>query len=204
MQIDILLEEPSAEEALRNLLPKIIKGRARVNLINMRNKSRLLQELPARLCGYKRRIEAGEDLRLLILVDRDDDNCQDLKATLERMAREAGLSTKSSPQENGQFYVVNRIAIQELEAWFIGDIDALKKAFSSLRGVSFPKSFQNPDKCGKWEILHRFLRQNGIYRSNYPKIEAARKISQQIEISHNRSKSFQHFCHGLESILTRA
>ena len=201
MQIEVLLEEPSAEEALRHLLPKIINGRARLKLINMRNKSRLLQELPSRLRGYTMRIHAGEDLRIMVLVDRDDDDCRNLKATLERVTREAGLSTKSSSQENGKFHVVNRLAIEELEAWFIGDIDALKQAFSSLRGVNFPASFQNPDNGGTWERLHRFLRTNGIYRSSYPKIEAARKISLYMQFAHNRSKSFQHFCHGIESLL---
>lgn len=75
MQIVVLLEEPSAEEALRHLLPQIINGRARFKSINMRNKSRLLQELPSRLSGYTKRIQAGEDLRIVVLVDRDDDDC---------------------------------------------------------------------------------------------------------------------------------
>ena len=38
----------------------------------------------------------GESLRVVVLVDRDDDDCEQLKAELERMAVAAGLSTKSS------------------------------------------------------------------------------------------------------------
>lgn len=51
MQIDVLIEAPSAEEALRIILPKILAGRANFRLINMRNKSRLIGELPATDCA---------------------------------------------------------------------------------------------------------------------------------------------------------
>jgi hypothetical protein len=201
MQIDVLLEEPSAEEALRVILPKILAGRARFKLINMRNKCRLIGELPASLRVKKTRLDAGEDLRIVVLVDRDNDGCQQLKARLERLAHDAGLSTKTSPDQNGCFQVVNRIAIEELEAWFMGDTEALKSAFSGLRGEAFPKSFNNPDNSGTWENLHRFLRVKGIYKSSYPKIEAARKIAPHMELSRNRSRSFRHFCQGIEALL---
>lgn len=168
----------------------------------MRNKSRLIGELPARFRGYKKRLENGEDLRIVVLVDRDKDDCENLKARLERIAHDAGLQTKSSPDQNGRFQVVNRIAIEELEAWFIGDIEALNSAFSGLRGEAFPKSFNNPDNSGTWEHLHRFLKSKGIYKSSYPKIEAAGKIARHMELSRNRSRSFHHFCRGIEALLS--
>ena len=37
-RLDVIIEEPSMEEALRSLLLKILQGRARYKLINMRNK----------------------------------------------------------------------------------------------------------------------------------------------------------------------
>jgi hypothetical protein len=149
----------------------------------------------------KTRLDAGEDLRIVVLVDRDNDNCAELKAQLERLASDAGLFTKSSTDRHGRFQVLNRIAIEELEAWFIGDTEALKCAFSSLRGEPFPKSFNHPDNSGTWEHLHRFLRSKGIYRSCYPKIEAARKIAPHMELSRNRSRSFRQFCQGVEALL---
>jgi hypothetical protein len=202
MQIDVLLEEPSTVEALRIILPKILAGKAKFRLINMRNKSRLIGELPKRLLGYKKRLENGEDLRIVVLVDRDRDNCENLKARLERIAHDAGLFTRTSPDQNGRFQVVNRIAIEELEAWFIGDTEALKGAFSGLRGEAFPKSFNNPDNSGTWEHLHRFLKSKGIYKSNYPKIEAARKIAPYMDLSRNKSRSFRNFCRGIEALLS--
>jgi len=202
MQIDILVEEPSAEEALRYLLPKMVRGNVRPNIINMRNKDNLLKKLPARLQAYRNRIDKGERLRVVVLVDRDDDDCVRLKVRLETMAREAKLSTKSSPDAKGAFAVLNRIAVEELESWFIGDPAALRKAFPSLSKInSNARPFQKPDNGGSWEALHRFLKKHGIYRNSYPKIDAARKIAKHMEISANRSKSFQTFVSGMKTVL---
>lgn len=198
-RLDVFVEEPSAEEALRHILPTLVGGRAQVKLINMKNKGRLLRELPSRLRAYRTRIRKGEDLRVLVLVDRDDDDCEQLKRRLEQMARDAGLHTKTTPAAAG-FHVVNRIVVEELEAWFMGDTQALRSAFSSLPPL-FPKSFNNPDNGGSWERLHRFLKKHGIYRSSYPKIEAARRIAPHMEPARNRSTSFRQFVRGLEALL---
>ena len=200
-QLEVLVEEPSMEEALRHLLLKILQGRANFKLINMRSKGRLLKELPNRLRAYRQRLLAGEDIKVIVLVDRDNEDCQKLKRELEKIATQAGLATKTHLDDSGQFQVLNRIVIEELEAWFMGDVDALKAAFTSLRNVSFPRNFNNPDNGGTWERLHRFLKKNGIYRSSYPKIEAARKIAKHMEPSRNHSRSFQHFLQGVEACL---
>lgn len=199
MTIEVLVEEPSMEKALRHLLPKIVQGRARVKPINMRNKSRLLKELPNRLRAYRRRMDKGERLRILVLVDRDSEDCKELKNRLETMARAAGLRTKASPDNGDDFHVVIRIVIEELESWFMGDEDALRSAFTRLRGVGFPKTFKNPDNGGRWERLHQFLRKHGIYPNSYPKIEAAQKIAPHMDPSRNRSRSFQCFREGVEA-----
>ncbi len=200
IRLQVLVEEPSAEEALRHLLPKIVNEKARWKIINMRNKSRLLKELPARLRAYRVRINKGEDLRIIVLVDRDDDDCEALKRRLESMAREAGLHTKSAPADDGRFHVVNRIVIEELESWFMGDPKALRTAFPRLP-ARFPGNFNNPDNGGTWERLHRFLRRHGIYRNHYPKIDASRKIAPHLDPGRNQSRSFRQFCRGVEALL---
>jgi len=200
-RLEILVEEPSMEAALREIMPKLLQERASWKPINMGSKGRLLKALPARLRGYRQRIDNGEDLKIIVLVDRDNDNCEQLKHRLETIAREAGLTTKTAANGQGDFQVVTRIAIEELEAWFMGDVDALKTAFTSLRGVNFPGIFRNPDNGGTWERLHRFLKRNGIYRKSYPKIEAARKIAKHMEPDRNRSRSFQSFVQGVEACL---
>jgi hypothetical protein len=201
-QIEFLVEEPSAEEALRHVLPKLVRERARWKLVNLGSKYKLLKVLPDRLAAYRDRIARGEQLRVVILVDRDEDDCAELKRRLEGMAQTAGLMTKTSPDAHGQFHVVNRIAVEELESWFIGDTAALRLAFSSLPPVDASKGiFRNPDNGGSWEALHRFLKKHGIYKSSYPKIDAARRIAPKLNLQANRSRSFQAFIQGVEALL---
>ncbi|RCK79656.1 MAG: hypothetical protein OZSIB_4128 [Candidatus Ozemobacter sibiricus] len=202
IQIVFLVEEPSAEEALRRLLPKLLRGRARWKLINLGSKNKLLKNLPDRLAGYRDRIARGEPLRIVVLVDRDADDCVSLKHRLEAMAREAGLATKTRPDGQGRFFVVNRIAVEELESWFVGDPAALRQAFRGLPAIDASKGiFRHPDNGGSWEALHRFLKKHGIYQSRYPKIEAARRIAPHLDLLGNRSRSFQVFMQGLEALL---
>lgn len=202
MQIEFLVEEPSAEEALRHVLPKLIRGRTRWKLVNLGSKRKLLKVLPERLAAYHDRIERGESLRVVVLVDRDADDCAALKKQLEELARQAGLATKTNPHARGQFHVVNRIAVEELESWFIGDATALRQAFPSLPAINANKGiFRNPDNGGSWEALHRFLKKHGIYKNSYPKIEAARRIAPWLDLQTNRSRSFQVFVQGVEALL---
>lgn len=201
-QIEFLVEEPSAEEALRHVLPRLVRGRARWKLINLGSKYKLLKALPGRLAAYRDRAARGEPLRVVVLVDRDTDDCASLKRQLEDMARKAGLATKTHPDAQGRFHVVNRIAVEELESWFIGDAMALRQAFTSLPAVDVDKGmFRNPDNGGSWEALHRFLKKHGIYRSSYPKIDAARRIAPNLDLQANRSRSFQVFVQGVEALL---
>lgn len=202
MQIEFLVEEQSAEEALKHLLPRLIGGRAQWKLINLGSKYKLLKALPQRLAAYRQRIEHGEDLRVMVLVDRDKDECRALKHQLEEAARQAALATKSAPTVDGKFFVVNRIVIEELESWFIGDPAALRHAFTSLPKIDETKGiFRNPDNGGSWEALHRFLKKHGIYKNSYPKIDAARRIAPKLNPQANRSRSFRAFLDGVEALL---
>ncbi|OQX17601.1 MAG: hypothetical protein BWK76_10170 [Desulfobulbaceae bacterium A2] len=202
MRLEVLVEEPSAEEALRLLLPGLLRGRACARIINLGSKYTLLKVLPDRLAAYRMRIDKGEDLRIIVLADRDTDDCACLKKTLERMAANARLPTKTCPEDGGRFYLLNRIVIEELESWFIGDPAALRAAFQSLPPLATTSGiFRNPDNGGTWEALHRFFKKHGIYRGSYPKIDAARKIARHLDPARNRSSSFRCFCQGLDAIL---
>jgi hypothetical protein len=202
MQIEFLVEEQSAEETLKYLLPRLIGERAQWKLINLGSKYKLLKVLPQRLAAYRQRISRGENLRMVVLVDRDNDDCETLKRRIEEAARGAELATKSVPDTDGRFLVVNRIVIEELESWFIGDPAALRKAFTSLPVIDATTGiFRNPDNGGSWEALHRFLKKHGIYKSSYPKIDAARRIAPKLDVQANRSHSFQVFVRGVEALL---
>jgi hypothetical protein len=50
------------------------------------------------------------------------------------MAISAGLITKSSCQKDKSFQVLNRIVVEELEAWFFGDVQAIRQAYPKVLG----------------------------------------------------------------------
>jgi hypothetical protein len=112
MHIEILVEEPSAEAALKNLLPKMLPAGLTFKLHNFQSKLTLLAELPRRLQGYKNWMPV--DWRFVVLVDEDREDCFELKARLEQAAIDAGLVTKSVASEQKGFQVLNRIVIEEL------------------------------------------------------------------------------------------
>ena len=198
MHIEFLLEEPSAEAALTAILPKILVDDVTFDFHVFEDKLDLLKRLPFRLRGYRRWLPA--DWRIFVLIDEDRQDCQELKARLERAAREAGFSTKSHPNSEGEFLVVNRLAVEELEAWFFGDVEALRKAYPRVSKTfhNRPK-YQDPDAItgGTWEALERLLER--YHRDFLPKRVVAQKIAPHMEPGRNRSRSFQVFVEGLEA-----
>ena len=202
MHVEFLVEEPSAEAALQNLLPKIVGNVATFTIHPYQGKPDLLKKLPIRLKGY--RYWLPEDWRIVILVDTDDDDCLELKAQLEQIAWDAGLATKSAVPPGQQFQVLNRLAIEELEAWFFGDVEALHAAYPRLSPTLGQRAkYRNPDAItgGTWEALERLLQRLSYFPEGLPKITVARKVSRHIDPVRNRSRSFQVFREGLLAII---
>lgn len=101
MHIEFLVEEPSAEAALRSLVPKICGSSISFDIHTFRSKSDLLAKLPSRLRSCKRFLHP--DWRIVVLVDEDRQECMALKTELENAAIDAGLSTRSRVQEGFRF-----------------------------------------------------------------------------------------------------
>ena len=201
MHIEFLVEEPSAEAALQNLVPKILGDQGDFTIHVHEGKPDLLKKLPGRLAGYARWLP--NDYRIVVLIDEDRQDCKKLKKNLEHVARNAGLLTKSRAKTGSKFQVLNRIAVEELEAWFFGDIQALVKSYPRVSPTLHQKrGYRNSDAIagGTWEALERVLQRAGYFKGGLAKIEAARQISQNMEPDSNRSISFQVFREGLLSL----
>jgi hypothetical protein len=201
MHIEFLVEEYSAEAALKNLLPSILLEETTFAIRPFSGKQDLLSQLPKRLNGYQKWLP--EDWRIVVLVDRDRENCRTLKTRLEDAALQAGLATKSSVRGQGRFAVINRLAIEELEAWFFGDPEALVQAYPRVPAtIGHKAQYRNPDAIagGTWEALERILKKSGYYQSGMPKVETARKVSMYMDPNRNISKSFQMFREALREL----
>lgn len=202
MHIEFLVEEPSAEAALQNLVPKILGQNVSFAIHPHQGKTDLLAKLPGRLKGYRSWLP--NDWRIVVLIDADYAKaCQTLKAKLEAASHRAGLLTKSAAAAGSQFQVLNRLAIEELEAWFFGDIEAINAAYPRVDlNLGKKAKYRNPDAIagGTWEALERELQRAGYYRGGLGKIVAAREISTHMNPERNRSESFQVFRQGLLEI----
>lgn len=197
MHVEILVEEQSMEEALKILLPRILSPEITYRFLNFYGKQNLLRQLPMRLRGYTSWIT--DEYRIIVLLDEDRENCLELKTQLETAAQEAGLFTKTAAG-GGQFQVLNRIVVEELEAWFLGDMDALRMAYPRIpESLSNAAKFRNPDAIagGTWETLEKTLQRYNYFKGGYPKVDAARAISIHMDVNRNRSRSFQVFRDGL-------
>ncbi|MDP3181768.1 MAG: DUF4276 family protein [Desulfobaccales bacterium] len=193
MHFEFLVEEDSAEVALRNLLPKIIeRGSSSYGIRVFQGKQDLLKKLPDRFGGYRRSLP--DDWLILVLIDRDQEDCVQLKNKLERIAQRAGLNTKSQSSRRAKVQVLNRLAIEELEAWFFGDVTALHMAYPRIsKNLDKKRNYRDPDAIqgGTWEALQRVLQRAGYYPGGLPKKEAARRISFFMDPMRNTSRSFQ-------------
>jgi len=102
----VFVEEYSMEAALELLLPKLL-GDIEFEIRRFQCKDDLLARLPERLAGYATWLP--ETWAILVLVDRDDDDCQALKQRLDAIAATAGLVTKTAAGTGRRFQVANRI-----------------------------------------------------------------------------------------------
>lgn len=148
----------------------------------------LLNHLPRLLRGY------GKSLRhsatVLIVVDLDNRDCLSFKQELVNVLHAC------IPRPNVKF----RIAIEEVEAWLLGDRDAVKAAYPSARNAVLNRYVQD-SICGTWEVLADAVYRGGsvrLRRVGYPqagriKSDWARQIADHMDVDRNRSKSFQVF-----------
>lgn len=189
-RIEVLVEEPSMEAALLMLLPQIL-GEISFRVHPFQCKQELLSNLPARLRAYRRWLP--EDCGIFVIVDQDDDDCQDLKLSLEQMAGDSDFITRSAAA-GAHYSVVNRLAIEELEAWYFGDWEAVRAAYPRVPAtIPQKKGYRDPDAIqgGTWEAFERILRRSGYFRGGLRKVEPARAIARHMDPVRNRSRSFQ-------------
>ncbi len=192
---EILVEEESMERALSAVLPKII-GAGSFRIYRHRGKPSLLENLPNRLQGYAKFLPSSH--KIVVVVDRDNENCEELKARIEVMARNAGLRTKRD--NRGPAQVIVRIAIEELEAWYFGDWAAVQAAYPKAHKPTQHCRAPDAIKGGTWEAFERCMKKSGYFASGLRKIEAATKIAPYIDPGRNTSPSFKAFCRAMERI----
>jgi len=201
---EFLVEEPSMEAFLAALLPRLLGDRATYAIHAHQGKDDLLGKLGSRLRGYAKWLPKAA--RIVVLVDRDDDDCMILKKKIDADAVAAGLQTRSAAGR-AVWQIVNRIAIEELEAWYFSEWSSVKSAFPRVSD-SIPKkaSYRKPDEIagGTWEAFERVMRGAGYFATGLRKMEAAEAVGRLFDWNASISPSFSYFRNSLLEAIEQA
>ena len=155
----------------------------------------LLHNLPSKLRAYG--YEGRDDVAVVVLVDLDDrPDCVNFKNELIDLLAYCNQKPK----------VLFRIAIEELEAWFFGDHQAIKRAYPNVKQQVL-EAYAQDSQCGTWEQLADAIYPGGLtalgqygkrsVRILEQKRTWAKEICPQLNVVLNQSPSFQAFREGI-------
>lgn len=213
MHIEILVEDSSGQRLLKEILPKILGAGAEANtwrVHSYRGIGRvpkdlqakpdpthriLLDQLPRIFKGYGR--TPGIDA-VVVVLDSDKRDCADFLTELKELER------KCIP---APIQVMFRLAIEEVEAWYLGDRTALSEAYPHAKKAVLERYVQD-SVCDTWELLADAIYPGGssaVKKAGWPlpgqlKHEWAEKIGPRLDPDLNQSPSFGKLRDGLRRL----
>ncbi len=215
MHFDILVEDESGKKALEILMPKIIgehtfklhfyKGIGHIpkNLKSHTEVSKrvLLNQLPRLLRGFGKTFAnypPNFPAVLIVVCDLDRKCLRTFRQELY------SVLNACNPKPETRFC----IAIEEGEAWLLGDISAIKKAYPRAIG-NVLNSYQNDSICDTWEHLADAIYPGGAkalqsqpwYVIGKEKSTWAEKITPFMNINKNKSPSFCYFRDKIQELI---
>ena len=212
MHFEILIEDVSGEKMLDNIVPKIIDTQSNtfkihsykgigsipkgMKTVQDPSKRALLNQLPRLLSGYGK--INGYPIAVIVVCDLDNRDKDTFLSELN------AVLAKCNPAPKTSFC----LAIEEGEAWLLGDWTAIKTAYPKAKEQIF-KTYENDKICGTWEKLadviysggREALLKAGTQAQGIAKSEWAEKISPLMNVTVNKSPSFNVFKSALESYL---
>lgn len=197
MHIEVLVEDSSGARLIETLLPQVVGeygaphtwrihrykgiGRLPAGLSSHADpaKRALLDQLPRLLAGYGR--TPGIDA-VVVVVDSDRRDCRQFLREL------TALHQRCRPAPNTLF----RLAIEEIEAWYLGDRQALLAAYPKARSEALAR-YRQDAVCGTWELLADAVRVGGsaaVKSAGWPlpgqiKHAWAERIGPRMNVEHN-------------------
>ena len=212
MHFEVLVEDKSASIAIGYMLEKILgpnntrhswrvipyKGLGRIPQglgKTSANKRILLDRLPVLLRGYGRWPESSP-CSVVVVVDADHRDCVEFKQEL------LDVLTQCQPRPRTLF----RIAIEESEAWLLGDRRAVLAAYPKARRAVLDAYVQD-SVCGTWEVLGAAVSSKrersdllSWPQSGIAKCRWAETIAPHMDVDENASPSFRAFRDGIRAL----
>ena len=222
MHIEFLIEDACGKNMLEVLLPKIYEGRedvtwtvhpykgigtmpqkgtCKVDPKVIRHRA-LLDNLPRLLAGYGHAWTAAhvqDQYAVVVVCDLDDHDQTAFMGELNK------LLMKCREQPTTRFC----FAIEEGEAWLLGDSSAVKMAYPKYKAIILSK-YRQDSICGTWEKLadavypggSMALAKRGYQAVGAEKCKWAEMITPHLNVTKNRSPSFQQFRQTIENLVS--
>ena len=179
MNLVLFLEEPSAREMLKGLLPRLLPDYIAVRYVVFEGKQDLEKNIVRRLRHWR-----APNSVFIVLRDQDAGDCLAIKQTLAGKCLDAGR-----PE------TIVRIACRELESWYFGDLFAVERGLETHGLVQYAnrRRFRVPDA-----IHSPAAELSKITRNAYQKVSGSRAIGPRLSPDANKSHSFRVFVQGVQ------
>jgi hypothetical protein len=180
-QLVFFLEEPSAKEMLKGLLPKLLPVDVTAQYVVFEGKQDLEKRLPMRLKAWQQ-----PNAKFIVMRDQDNGNCVTIKQNLlDKCAT------------SGQSEALVRIACHELETFYLGDLNAVAAAIgpAKIDKLQTKAKYRDPDRLANpSEELKKLA-------PSYQKVSGSRAIGSLLNINTNKSNSFNALINGVKRLV---
>jgi hypothetical protein len=192
MHVELCVEDASGKKFLEAILPQLLpEDRVTWRVHGYRGIGRIPSNLQH---GGK---TPGIDA-VIVVVDTDGRNCREFLAELHNVL------ANIQPAPN----VIFRLAIEELEAWYLGDQHAIINAYPAAKRAVL-QTYQQDSICGTWEKLADAIIPGGAEKlksvgwpsAGQAKCEWAARITPHMDPDNNSSPSFRKFRDALRSLV---
>jgi hypothetical protein len=208
MHFEFFIEDQSSGKAMEILIPRLLGDEItfRIHTYNglgrippklrsqcAADKRILLERLPQILRGH------NPDCGIIVVICDLDDNDELLfRSDLQRILETCSPKLK----------VILGLAIEEFEAWYFGDLAAIRKAYPKAIDHVLTK-YKNDSICGTWERLADAIYKGGSkalskkkwYEIGKQKSIWAKEISPHMDVDKNESPSFNFLHSELKKVM---
>lgn len=212
MHFQYLVEDQSGAALIRILMQKIVElypnatydckgfrgigGFTRKNTIKKTKTGKLLNDLATYLRGFDRSLQSFPSV-IIVVLDSDDHDVQQFRSELEAVAIQNMIKIDH----------VFCLAVEEIEAWLLGDRHALLSAYPHAK-MHVLNTYVQDSICGTWEVLADAVYPGGTSKLSREhasfieigklKAEWAQNIGIHMDLKSNESPSFNDFIHEIE------
>lgn len=207
MHFQFLIEDQSSAALIEILMRKIslgnenitfncksfkgIGGFTKKNTVKETKSGKLLNDLAIYLRGFNKSLQ-NIPATVIVVLDNDQHETEVFLTQLKQLAYQNKITVDC----------VFCIAVEEMEAWLLGDEAAIQAAYPSAKLAKL-RTYKQDSICGTWEFLAEVVYPGGISKlkkecQTYMEVgkcksEWAKNIGIHMDITCNNSPSFNYF-----------